>query len=61
MGKAKATEDKDEHKIEALEKYIKKYTKEGHEKGDIRSWLIKYGYDDHLVDAAFEQVEHAKA
>ncbi len=51
---SKAKELKEEYKLEALENYIRRYREEGHPEGQIRKWLIKYGYDAELIDIAID-------
>ena len=58
---SKAKEEKTEHKIEAIHKYVQKYVDEGHSKEQIRDWLSKYGYKNEMIDVAMEEVDNAGA
>lgn len=58
---ARAQESKDEHKLEALQNYIKKYKKQGYSEEQIRRWLVNYDYNEELVMAAFEGLKNAGA
>ncbi len=50
----------DEPKLEALEKYIKKYEDDGHSADKIEEWLVDYGYEEELVQKAIEGVKNAR-
>jgi hypothetical protein len=56
---SKAEEKKDEHKAEALSKYVAKYTSEGYSIDQIRKWLVNYGYDGELVEHVIHGVNNA--
>jgi len=54
-------EHHDIHKLEALERYIVRYTEEGHSLNQIESWLINYGYPSELVKHAIAGAHNVRA
>ncbi|MBR9700116.1 hypothetical protein GOV09_06680 [Candidatus Woesearchaeota archaeon] len=49
-------EDDERYKMQVLMRYIKKYEEEGHSEEQIKEWLMKFDYQEELINRSLDEL-----